>query len=42
MEACFEVVITKDDPSFLSHFRHTTIARLIVVDKLLVNVNNIM
>ena len=31
VEARFEVVITEDDPSFLSHFHYRTIARLLVL-----------
>ena len=38
MEARLEVVITENDPSFLSSFRHRTIARLLAVDRLLVKV----
>jgi hypothetical protein len=38
-DARLEVVITEDDPSFLASFNHKALARVIVVDRLLVKVN---
>ncbi len=37
--ARFEVVLTGDDPSFLGSFRHRTLARIMVVDRLLIKVS---
>ena len=42
MEARFEIVITDDDPSFLSSIRHRKVARLLVVDRLLVKVSSVL
>ena len=39
-DARLEVVITEDDPSFLASFDHNALARVVVVDRLLVKVNS--
>ena len=38
-EARLEVVLTENDPSFLSDFSHRTISRLVLNDRLLVKVS---
>ena len=40
LDAWLEVVITEDDPSFLASFNHKALARVVVVDRLLIKVNN--
>ena len=40
LDARLEVVITEDDPSFLASFNHKALARVVVIDKLLVKVKN--
>jgi hypothetical protein len=39
-EARLEVVVTEEDPSFLSQIRHRTLARLLVEDRLLIRVSS--
>ena len=39
IEARFEVVLTGDDSSFISHFMHRTLARLFVINRFLVKVS---
>jgi hypothetical protein len=42
LDARFEIVITDDDPSFLSSIRHGKVAELLVQDGLLVKVNTLL